>query len=388
VAVASVATLASCADSEVILARELDAGVPPPTAPFTPPDAGDALISRPEVPMCVATECPYPRATCAGTSFSCEVDLLADDQNCGECGHACPMFYAVAMKTTCQNGTCVGACLEARRKDCNGIPDDGCEVDVELDPANCGACGNVCAPGVHCIQGKCGCPQGMLECGGTCIDPASNRDHCGACGNACVLPSGVTPPPDEHHLEYTCVGGACGFGCTRNYDFNWTDCNDDKADGCEVDLNQGTPDRCGACNVACQPDERCVLIEQGTPNKFQCGCKVDETACGEEIGPGVFTGCKNLLTDPENCGACRHRCPAGSQHQKAGCEMGVCRSECEPGWADCNGIAADGCETNLRSDPAHCGGCGVRCDVAAGQPCVDGQCLERACDQDAGETTK
>src|SRR4051812_22624328 len=44
---------------------------------------------------------------------------------------------------------------------------------------------------------------------------------------------------------------------------------------------------------------------------------------------------------------------------------------CEPGFADCNGIAADGCEVDLTSDAASCGKCGHGCE---GGPCQTGVC--------------
>jgi hypothetical protein len=44
---------------------------------------------------------------------------------------------------------------------------------------------------------------------------------------------------------------------------------------------------------------------------------------------------------------------------------------CEPGWADCNGIAGDGCEVDLTSDAASCATCGHGCQ---GGPCQTGVC--------------
>jgi hypothetical protein len=44
---------------------------------------------------------------------------------------------------------------------------------------------------------------------------------------------------------------------------------------------------------------------------------------------------------------------------------------CDAPWADCNGAASDGCETNLSSDSAHCGACGHGC---FGAECGQGQC--------------
>lgn len=40
---------------------------------------------------------------------------------------------------------------------------DSC-VDIFTDPMNCGGCGNLCAAGELCIQGACGCPDGLESC--------------------------------------------------------------------------------------------------------------------------------------------------------------------------------------------------------------------------------
>ena len=55
--------------------------------------------------------------------------------------------------------------------DCDQQVDDGCEVDLQSDVNNCGACGRACnAPsggGISCVNGACvaTCPDGDLLCG-------------------------------------------------------------------------------------------------------------------------------------------------------------------------------------------------------------------------------
>ncbi len=56
------------------------------------------------------------------------------------------------------------------------------------------------------------------------------------------------------------------------------------------------------------------------------------------------------------------------------------KPECGKGFADCNKLAEDGCETNLAADPLHCGACGVVCSsVSIDGECRAGQCAVRAC---------
>lgn len=67
-------------------------------------------------------------------------------------------------------------------------------------------------------------------------------------------------------------------------------------------------------------------------------------------------------------------------------ELAVCYSQtCKAGFADCNGDAADGCETALTT-PTDCGACGVAC---ASGVCSNGACAAPACDdgvQNGSET--
>ena len=43
------------------------------------------------------------------------------------------------------------------RADCNNSQSDGCEVNIDSDPRNCGACGHVCdaVAGQACVAGRC-----------------------------------------------------------------------------------------------------------------------------------------------------------------------------------------------------------------------------------------
>jgi acid phosphatase len=49
---------------------------------------------------------------------------------------------------------------------------------------------------------------------------------------------------------------------------------------------------------------------------------------------------------------------------------------CVAGYGNCNGALTDGCEANLNTDPANCGGCGNSCNGGA---CVNGSCGMSAC---------
>ncbi|HEX2871713.1 MAG TPA: hypothetical protein VHP33_10660 [Polyangiaceae bacterium] len=92
---------------------------------------------------------------CNGSKLKdgCESDSRTDSKNCGGCGLACSTNH---VKPTCAAGTCGGAC-ESGFSDCNGNKQtDGCEINTNSDPKNCGGCGIVCPADQSCGAGKCG----------------------------------------------------------------------------------------------------------------------------------------------------------------------------------------------------------------------------------------
>jgi alpha-tubulin suppressor-like RCC1 family protein len=209
--------------------------VPPDRTVDVPVDAArDALAV--DVPADLARDAP-PDIT---------RDVPADDG----CGRVCTFPHAEA---ACVAGSCVRGRCQAGFDDCNGVPSDGCEVELNAatgDPNHCGRCGNRCpTPPVGamsvCRAGRCEfavmCPSGLGDCDGVTANGcettiATSVSHCGACGRACSAVHG-TP---------VCTAGACRITCEAGF----ADCNANVTDGCEVALN-ATEAHCGACGRAC-----------------------------------------------------------------------------------------------------------------------------------------
>ena len=345
-------------------------GAPPSLAPEAGGPEVDANAFR---PLCAATECPIPYGTCSDDSFRCETNFDSDNTSCGACGVECPsgelMRDLFGAEFFCQSGTCKMSCASDSAKhtgDCNNNVADGCEVDLDCDSNNCGACGVKCPAGTNCVGGNCGCPAGLTACGPAgcgleCVDLKLDDTNCGVCGKVCE--PGATPPPPNMHVG--CDNGACGpLKCDRGFE----DCNTNLADGCEVEL-AGDPANCGSCGKACGAGQVC---ENG-----KCSCAPSETRCP---GFGTFTYCVDLQSDSQDCGACGNRCPFAEYPSRSVCRLGRCEVQCPAGFADCDGNVANGCETQVRSDPRNCGACGVQCDLALGQPCVEGACLVAPCE--------
>lgn len=62
-----------------------------------------------------------------------------------------------------------------------------------------------------------------------------------------------------------------------------------------------------------------------------------------------------------------------ADHARAACSDGRCGPiACDEGYADCNGLASDGCERWLAGDETHCGRCASAC--GAREVCVQSRC--------------
>jgi hypothetical protein len=370
-----------CAVKDVRLGDVVDGGA------FAPTEAGAETTT---VLMCVSTECPPPYATCdtpGHPMYTCGTDLSRDPENCGTCGNVCGTFEPIHMTSRCVTGACEYECLNERLpnktdwRNCNVAIDDGCEVDVLVDRNNCGSCGNVCPPGKSCNGGRCGCLPNEIECpfvGTTrCVDPETDDNNCGYCGRGCnsAGPDGACKAPKNAH--YGCVGGMCDqLKCNDQT----VDCNGDlgslgcAGDGCEVGTIKDR-DNCGGCGIRCRVGEECIVPVGSSAGMV---CAVPCSATDLTFCP-LRNDCVDLLTDVRACGRCEHSCPVGGPNQVRSCNKGICVLDCAPGFGDCNQDASDGCETDLNVNPNHCGACGQACDLAAGQPCIEGRCLVAPC---------
>ncbi len=109
-------------------------------------------------------------------------------------------------------------------------------------------------------------------------------------------------------------------------------------------------------------DASCHLVGCGD----HCVCSAGQTSCAGS--------CVDLLTDVNDCGACGAACRAS--HAEPLCVSGSCHFTCDPGFADCDHMAANGCEIDLTRSAANCGACGKQCSTPGGGlgACVAGVC--------------
>jgi hypothetical protein len=103
-------------------------------------------------------------------------------------------------------------------------------------------------------------------------------------------------------------------------------------------------------------------------------------------GPGTAdcdgiaaNGCEVDTSSPNNCGGCGLVCPP-LPHASVDCQAGSCGiGACDQGFASCDGVAQNGCETSLVTN-LDCGGCGLPCALPhASSTCATGSCALVAC---------
>jgi hypothetical protein len=129
--------------------------------------------------------------------------------HCGGCFKSCiPYDYkpgVTGLWTSCLKGVCDPGPPSTDTHD--AIADCGDYWGfIELDPDNCGACGNACPAGKRrCVYADCmyrsggtedcldacgpcdeppGLWEGYIECDGICLEPTT-IENCGSCGNKC-----------------------------------------------------------------------------------------------------------------------------------------------------------------------------------------------------------
>lgn len=284
---------------------------------------------------------------CAGGSTRCEgmcVSLARDNAHCGACGNAC------AAGERCEEGRCTLTCAAGTTR-CERDGGAAQCVDLQRDGAHCGACGNACAAGTVCMNGSCGPSCGALtRCDASCRDLTLDPANCGACGRVC--PAGQL-----------CLNGQCG------------------CDGARVlCMVAGTPtcvDRdhdsrhCGACDNACAAGSRC---EAG---RCVQTCPTGQQLCGDV--------CTDVRSTPEHCGSCGFACPS-TPNRPPVCIDRICgQGACNTDFADCDTDFRNGCEANLRTSAQHCGRCGASCGTPrfGTASCVNGSC-QITCEPEMG----
>jgi hypothetical protein len=151
-------------------------------------------------------------------------------------------------------------------------------------------------------------------------------------------------------------------------------CDADPRNGCETDIG-ADPLNCGGCNAPCAPANSTGVCQGGVCVVSAC------TAPFADCNKIAADGCEaDLVNGVKSCGSCDIDC--SKANTTSTCSGGACKIEaCAPGFADCNLLPGDGCEQDTATSLENCGGCNVPCALAnAAESCAGGLCLLGACD--------
>jgi hypothetical protein len=223
------------------------------------------------------------------TSADCtsDPDRPVCDEAAGVCVECLPDSDQCADGEYCAaDGTCVTGCAD----------DSDCPDEL------------VCSLATHLCVGCIGdedCPAGSVcdASTSTCV-PGCTADHPCPAGERCCAGDCADVQEDvehcgaclqacsDNHGTPSCTGGECQIEC----DEHWDDCDEDpRTNGCETDLS--TRESCGQCDRLCEEvnasENRCVLDEE--QNEYQC---VPECAVGFADDDGIAAnGCETNIDD-------------------------------------------------------------------------------------------
>jgi hypothetical protein len=318
---------------------------------------------------CVIASCNAGFADCNHVyADGCEISTATDINNCGSCGTVCGSV-SHASTVGCQSSSCRVTACNAGWGDCNNSYADGCEMNLNTDVNNCGACARVCATVPNgsrtCSTGNCiiaACSTGFADCNGLYSDGcevsiATDVNNCGACANVCAAVANGT----RTCLASTCAIASCNSG--------FADCDGSYNNGCEVSIATDV-NNCGACARVC------ATVPNASRACSSGNCIIATCSAGfADCDRNYNNGCEvSIATDVNNCGACGNVCPLVSHATTVGCASSACKvTACSAGYADCNKVFSDGCEINLTTDSSNCGACGNVC--ASNRQCANSQCL-------------
>lgn len=201
---------------------------------------------------------------------------------------------------------------------------------------------------------------------------------------------------DEGETDVDCGGGKCdqcqtGDKCTIPADCVSGSCPADRcaAPACDDGIINGTEkgrdcggglcDGCPTGTPCTEPIDCASGVCEGPEGEKKCAtsCIQDTAECDGDTELECET---NLLTDPMHCGDCAIVCEL--PHAEQSCVSGRCMiASCIAPYDNCNSIVDDGCEANLETAASDCGMCGNECSDVNGTPSCEESGCQIECDE-------
>jgi hypothetical protein len=293
-----------------------------------------------------------PAPTCTdGIQNGNETDVDCGGPTCQKCaeGKRC------ATGTDCATGVCTGGVCVA--------PAPACSADVCGAQHGCPACalGKSCSGGADCASGHCS--------SGVCVQCESAANCTAAAAGSCQ--------------QAVCTSGTCGFAADDTNVPASTTCATGTCSGgipvvtfvaygspagsttCASSTTMSTPVCDGQGNVA-QSQTNC--------SPYFCADNTCQSSCSDPSGCVAGDTCLNGQCVPRQCTTAA-QCPVANG--TGVCNQGICEvGSCSAGYADCDGKYATGCETNLNNSVQNCGTCGHPCGPVTNATafCSSGTC--------------
>lgn len=262
----------------------------------------------------------YAGSNCATSGYNIDGDNIS----CEDIKDGTTSSFPQSWLDYCRG---IGDCCYGSTPTYCGSPTNDC-TNTATDLSNCGSCGTVCQPNIVCINDN------------QRIDPAI---CIGYCDTTTGTPTGCA---DDKY----CITGS---GCTGTCTGTMRNCNDNSA-GCETNISTNV-NHCGACNNACSTNRMTPVCSSGSCSGT---CDANYGNCDSNFA----NGCETSLNTLTNCGACGNVCSAPNTNPSCIFTTSYsCSYECTGTYRNCNNNWADGCETNINTDPNNCGDCSIVC---------------------------
>ncbi len=244
----------------------------------------------------------------------------------------------------------------------------GCSSDLTATPPpgndKCDAMGQ-CPSGYVCQGGNCVTPSGVTSTGAT---TTGTGGHGGKGSSVSATGTGGHAGSSGHGgmagaTSSTGMAGATSSTGTAGSTSSST------ASGTGGACDAGTmtdPDNCGACGHKCPKPTQGT----GTPICKDGACDVECTSDGGSAHScPVNGGADHVCVDQDDeqyCGSSCTPCPGGKS-----CQGGSCQLFCLPPLSMCGGVCVD-----MQSDPENCGTCSNKCGgaLSGGDYCNSGAC--------------